>query len=406
MTDNYKSSFSPTVFLVFVAPATFSLLWFMLGNPLYPWDASWYRNILEYGYSFNGDITKQQNVAFLPGFPVVMIVFKLLLPFEVFTIQQIVSFLGYLLGALCFYSFLSERIGSIKSASVVFLWSIMPFSIYFMNGYSECLYFALIGLTFYLLQKNHISLACLAISYGLITRPHTLVLIPVCFYYIYRSEFYRTKTTFLPSLWYAGLKFVELSPVILIFPMILTVYWYFMFGDSLVYRAALFAWNTISQPSLMADFSVVKVALSGLFKGVGYSFYTIYEFDIITLDPSYMALVIFVLSVLLSVLFLFFRHYDVFIYHAVLSLFIIATPGTLINLGRHTCSMFSMPFALALFLSWLNKICGSLPEGTFRRCITIIGVSMGYLLLCLLAVTMFIHFIWYALRYLNGEWVS
>jgi hypothetical protein len=406
MADNYKSLFSPVAFLGFIAPAMFFLLWLILGSPIYPWDACWYRDIVERGYSFDGDITRQQNVAFLPGYPAIMIIFKLLLPFEVFTVQQIVSFLGYFVGALCFYSFLSERIGSLQSAFVVFLWSIMPFSIYFMNGYSECLYFALTGLTFYLLQRNRISLACLVISYGLITRPHTLALIPVCFYYIYRLESARTKTTFLPSLWHAGLRLLELSPLILILPIILTIYWYFKFGDSLVYRSALFAWHTIDLPPLISDFPSIKIALLKLFNGLGYSFYTIYKFDIATIDPSCMALVIFVLSVLFSVLFLFLRHYDVFIYHIVLSLFIMATPGTMVNLGRHACGMFSLPFAVVMFLSRLNKICDNLPEGFFRKCFALIGIGMAYLLVCLLVNAMFIHFIWYAIRYLNGVWVS
>jgi len=406
MADNCKISFSPAAFLVFVAPTMFFLLWLMLGSPVYPWDACWYRSIVERGYSFDGDVTRQQNVAFLPGYPAVMIIFKLLLPFEIFTVQQVVSFLGYFVGALFFYYFLSEKIGNIRSSFVVFLWSIMPFSIYFMNGYSECLYFALTGLTFYLLKKNHISLACLTISYGLITRPHSLALIPVCFYYIYHLESARTKTTFLSSLWRAGLRLLELSPVILIFPMILTIYWYFRFGDPLVYRSVMFAWDNINQPSLIADFPAVKIAFSRLFNGLGYNFYTIYEFDITTLDPYYMALIIFVLSMLFSVLFLFLRHYDVFIYHLVLLLFIMVTPGTMINLGRHASGMFSLPFAIVMFLSCFNKVSGNLPEGFFRKCFVLICVSMGCLLVCLLVNIIFIHFVWYAVRYLSGVWVS
>ena len=44
------------------------------GTPV-PWDASWYLDVAMRGYQFNGDISFQQNVAFLPAYPYVLRLF-------------------------------------------------------------------------------------------------------------------------------------------------------------------------------------------------------------------------------------------------------------------------------------------------------------------------------------------
>ncbi len=38
-------------------------------RPLFQWDTGWYLSIALYGYSYNGDPTQQQNVAFYPLYP-------------------------------------------------------------------------------------------------------------------------------------------------------------------------------------------------------------------------------------------------------------------------------------------------------------------------------------------------
>ncbi len=43
---------------------------------LYPWDAAWYRDLIENGYQFDGNLFRNQNVAFMPLYAVIVRAFK------------------------------------------------------------------------------------------------------------------------------------------------------------------------------------------------------------------------------------------------------------------------------------------------------------------------------------------
>lgn len=393
------------IYPLFLAPVLFLLIWIMLGKPAYPWDAAWYRDIIDNGYSFNGDITRQQNVAFLPGYPVVMKMAAMLFGINSVLAQQVVCLLGYLVGSWFFFKVFSLRIGEYKAAAVVMIWSLMPFSIYFMNGYSESILLALVGAFFYFLERGRVISASMVISYGLITRPHAMAMLPVFFYFLYRVEHCKGVFSWYRSLGLAGVKSVELAPVIILFPVIMTSYWYFSFEDSLIYKNSLYAWGGTCRPTIAQDFSIIMDAITSIFKGSAYTDCLTYKCNCITLSPLQMAAFVLVSGSLLTPVFLTLKCFDFFIFNVSIVIIGIVTAG-IDNEGRHISLVFSIPFVWAIGLDVLQsrfrKIVKDNPKKFFSLLALVFICFLNLVLFCLLGS----HFVCYIKRFLNGVWVS
>src|SRR5690242_20138431 len=104
------------------------------------WDAGWYLSIATQDYRFDGDITHQQSVAFLPGYPFLLRLLLLVgLPMQVTVLLACIA--CSIVGALLLFRALSASLGPVTSAYACALALASPFSLYFLNGYSESAYF-------------------------------------------------------------------------------------------------------------------------------------------------------------------------------------------------------------------------------------------------------------------------
>lgn len=392
------------IYSLCLAPVLFLLIWIMLGKPAYPWDSAWYRSIVDYGYTFNGDITKQQNVAFLPGYPIIIKIIAIIFGFNSVVAQQVVGFLCYLSGSWLFYVFFSLRIGEYKSAAVVIIWSLMPFSIYFMNGYSETVLFVLVGAFFYFLEKGSVISASFMISYGLITRPQAIAMLPVLFYFLYQIEYKKGELSWHQSLGSAGIKLIGLAPIVMLFPVIWTLYCYYCFGDPLIYKNMLFAWDFGKHLSIAQKLSAAASSMLSAFNGLQYSHFLLYKSNFITLSPHQFFSFLFFLGSLLTPVFIIMKYYDLFIFNLSIIIFWILA-STIPNGGRHISLMFSIPFAVVIGLATLQQLSNNITILKNNILLYIMAIFWGFLFLMLFGISI-IHFIWYAISYLNGIWIS
>ena len=241
-----------TVFAVAAIPLFFLILWSASGLPVFVWDAIWYREIASGGYQFNGNVLQQQNVAFLPGYPLLIGLLHAITGIDVIRSQYVVSVSCYIAGSICFHQTFCKRFSAKQSLLAIGIFSINPFAIYLFNGYSECLLYLLCGIFFLTIDKRQYSVAAVALSYALITRPHAVVLYPVLIYKLaddhgvfdggFRPSGQRS-TAFIRS----SAEYLFLT---LLFPILLTIFWYVRFGDSLLYLNALTAWGAAGSNSV------------------------------------------------------------------------------------------------------------------------------------------------------------
>lgn len=222
----------------------FSILWISTGLMPFKWDGGWYRGIAELGYQFDGNIDKQSNLAFLPGYPILISLLKKTLGLSYVASQFLASALAFLAGGIFLFRYLVERIGPRCSLMAVLLLGFNPYAIYYFNGYSEALFFPILAAFVYFIGKEKFLIASTILSLGLITRPHAILLIPLLCAAIYMSERVDdTEKEWGSTALRSIVRLINLFPVVLIAPMLLTLFYYIKFGDSLVYVNAISAWS-------------------------------------------------------------------------------------------------------------------------------------------------------------------
>lgn len=103
------------------------------------WDAGWYRSIAIGGYHWNGEVYKQQNVAFFPLYPIITgTIYKLTghLTLIEFLVSELFGFLSFIV----FNSILSKlNVSNRKRMVLSIAFAIFPISIYSMLGYPTSL---------------------------------------------------------------------------------------------------------------------------------------------------------------------------------------------------------------------------------------------------------------------------
>jgi hypothetical protein len=101
------------------------------------WDAMWYWDIAAFGYQWDGDWTRQQNVVFFPAFPLASHVAARLLGIHVLWAGWLVAVASFAC-AMFLYMRLARMFVDAKTASdSAWLLCTYPFAIYFSAGYSE-----------------------------------------------------------------------------------------------------------------------------------------------------------------------------------------------------------------------------------------------------------------------------
>jgi hypothetical protein len=304
------------------------------GSPL-PWDASWYARILREGYSFNGDPSIQQTVAFLPLYPLVLralaatgIDLALLIPAA--------SALFAFFGAIFLFLALERLQGTRIALAVLALFVASPFSIYFLNGYSESLYLLLLGLFFYALVCRESRYgAALAAGVASAIRPHAVVLWIVYVVWELRRcprayDLVLRRTLVVTPLFFSGLMATE-------------IFFFARFGDLGLYGNIMSAWGfdpIISGPIALANRAYLQaVNLPDIRPSL-----------IFFLAPQLGKAIL--AAFIIMVLFFARRIPPIILTYGVsLALFcVVATEGPQ-NLGRHLCSNIALPMLLVYVLA-------------------------------------------------------
>jgi hypothetical protein len=202
------------------------------------WDTGWYADIAARDYHFDGDITHQQPVAFLPAYPYTL---RLLLAFglPVHATVLLACIACAIGGTLLLFQALSVHLSPMISAVACVLLIASPFSLYFLNGYSESLYFlAMAAFWWALLRRCDDGLAALFAGLAGLVRPFGVLLALVWV----ADLFLRVRRREL--MWRdAVLRIVALGPIAIAGPIIVCLYYAHRFDDLFLYRNIMVAWG-------------------------------------------------------------------------------------------------------------------------------------------------------------------
>jgi len=141
------------------------------------WDSGWYAGIAMDGYKFDGDYAVQQNIAFFPGMPLLVAIFKAASGLPMGHAQIAVA-LG-LTALTCWYVFRMARawFGEPVATMSVGLFAAHPFALYFYNGYSEpTLVAGAAALLYYTLVDPRPPFAAAAVLLASLGRPYGIFL--------------------------------------------------------------------------------------------------------------------------------------------------------------------------------------------------------------------------------------
>jgi len=103
------------------------------------WDALWYWSIVYQGYEWQAD-GKQHNVAFFPGFPMVMGAASQLLGWHPLHAGLVVSLCAFVAALAYLHRLARDSIGSERASAAIWLLAAYPFSVYYSAPYTESLY--------------------------------------------------------------------------------------------------------------------------------------------------------------------------------------------------------------------------------------------------------------------------
>jgi len=208
------------------------------GGYLTTWDAAWYETIAQRGYVFDGNIARQQSVAFLPAYPYVLrllLMLGLSSPVAV-TLLCAGSAVG---GVALLHGALSAKVGPTMSAKACVLLVASPFSFYFLNGYSESLFLLAAGAFWWaLLRRQDQVLAALFAGLAGLVRPFGIVLALVWAVDVVLHA-RRAKA----PLGETAIRLVAYGPVAIMGPLMSCLYYAYRFGDLFLYRNILIAWG-------------------------------------------------------------------------------------------------------------------------------------------------------------------
>lgn len=391
--------------LILFAPILYYTIWLSAGLEPFPWDGNWYRSIAEHGYQFNGDIFTPNNTAFLPGYPLVIYIFSLVTGDDLILAQFLATFFLYCAGAIFWYKYIDQKLGVTPAMLFIIILPSNPYSIYFLNGYSETLFFALTGCFFYLHAKKYTFLSSMIVSFALVTRPHGVALaaffmlsVLINCYVILEKD----KAGSVVRIFNSVLAVLRYTPIVISAPALLTIYHYLMFDDAALYINSLAAWAP----------DAVKLSIIDIFKNIypvgalEFAQYNIGGLRINYAEPVNFAFVYIFLQLLalavLAVVGFKSELRDLILFLLILSLFSLVN-ASYQNIGRHFVMLLSIPALISLYFKWVaNFRSGSVKISFFGK----IGVvAPGLLFATMFAIGMF-YFCLYAIRQINGYWVS
>jgi hypothetical protein len=192
------------------------------------WDASWYRDIAENGYSDQPRTSQQLNVVFFPLYPLSIRMFNLVTHNSVLS-GILISNLAYGVTVLLLFQLACDQYSERVAKWEIVILSIYPFSFYFSAMYSESVFLLMVVTAFYFAHHERWREAALCAALASAVRSvGLLVSLGLALEYLEQANF-RWEEIHLDILW------------LLLCPLGLAAYigflWY-SFGDPLIFIKA------------------------------------------------------------------------------------------------------------------------------------------------------------------------
>ena len=104
------------------------------------WDALWYSQIAAFGYQWDGDYTRQQNIVFFPAFPIASRLLARALGLHTLYAGWLISLAAFAWAMVLFARLARPVLGERRATDAAWLLATYPFAIYFSAPYSESLF--------------------------------------------------------------------------------------------------------------------------------------------------------------------------------------------------------------------------------------------------------------------------
>ena len=348
-----------------------------------PWDSSWYAQIAASGYTFDGNLMRQQPVAFLPLYPM-MIRAVHALGFSNPVAELVVCMSSAAGGMALLYRALSFRLDAIWSAVACALMMASPFSIYFLNGYSEALYLLFFGAFWWaLLRRRSFSLAAGFAGLAGAVRPFGLILAVVWAFAVlldaYRGHLTRRRALAI---------LLAYSPLAIAGFIAVSLFYYVEFGDLFLYRNAMLAWSR----------DLVQGVSSNPIGQLPAHIYALFHADIralLVFPPAFARVPLWSFVLLLP--FAARRlPVEITLYGAGLLLFCVMVTATGLDLGRHLATNIALPLAVLALIWPIHDLSAQRTRlGVVRKAFVALLFFSGLIIQALLSM-----------RYFHGDWVS
>ena len=121
------------------------------------WDTGWYLGIASEGYTYDASqVTRQQNIAFFPLYPMLMRYGSLFLARDLLWTGVAISWLSFFGALVYLHRFARERFGDDVGRVSVALLACYPFALYFSTTYTEALFLLTIVAACYHFERNEL----------------------------------------------------------------------------------------------------------------------------------------------------------------------------------------------------------------------------------------------------------
>ena len=141
-----------------------------------PWDAAWYRRVIENGYWTDGNTSAYRNIVFLPLYPLACAAAKSLFTMSTANAMLAVSAASTLIMLIVMYNLLTPKYPAFVVKMTVLLLAFGPFSVFLYNGYSEPLFLVLLMLFFWAVLREQYIVASIFVGIASAARPHAPIL--------------------------------------------------------------------------------------------------------------------------------------------------------------------------------------------------------------------------------------
>jgi hypothetical protein len=300
-----------------------------------PWDAGWYHSIARDGYTFDGDLTAERNVAFFPLHPFVVRWLVAATGAPIWATQTAVSIAFSAAGGFLLARALLPSLAPRYVAMGAFLIAFSPFAIYLYNGYSESAYFFAVCLLMYALRERpRLALAALAVILASLARPWGILtgaVLAVCLLYRHGRDDGPSLPAIVLTLCAASLGFIGI-----------TMYFDARFGDPLLFIHATSVWDRTT-----TSFRSSVLTAQGIFEGLS-------RFRESASNSLAVGVVLYLVAIAVTALARRWLPRDWFVlvaFHAVAFYFLTyRSPHAVLNAGRYSLLLFPAAFyALAVF---------------------------------------------------------